>query len=88
MQDNINKAAQELLKSKQGEKLIGKKDEIAKLANSSDGQKVKSMLERESGLKNAIDSGDIGALKDTLSKILKTDEGARIASQLNDMMKK
>lgn len=88
MGNDFKKAAMDLLNSEAGVKLTGKKDEIEKLVSSADGQKIKAMLDGDDGkLMAAVKSGDISALKSKLNDILKTEEGARLAKQLSEMMK-
>lgn len=85
---DLNKAADDFLSTPAGAKLSGKKDELKKLVNSADGQKVKSMLSgNEADVMAAIENGDLAVLQKTLSQILKTEEGSRIADQLMKMMR-
>jgi len=86
MANDFKKIADELLKTPAGSKL--KKDEVNKILDSSDGQKVKQMLETgDTDLLDAVRKGDMDTLKITLSDILKTEEGARLAGQIMKMMK-
>ena len=86
MANDFKKIADELLKTPAGSKL--KKDEVNKLLDSSDGQKVKQMLERgDADLLGAVRKGDMDTLKTALAGILKTQEGARLADQIMKMMK-
>jgi len=86
MANDFKKIADELLKTPAGSKL--KKDEVHKILDSSDGQKVKQMLESgDTDLLGAVRNGDMDTLKNTLSGILKTEEGARLAGQIMKMMK-
>ena len=88
MTNDYSKMADELLTTENGAKLAGKKSELSKLINTPDGKSVKKMLESDGvNLKQAVQSGDVGALKETLSGILKTEEGARLAEQIMKMMK-
>lgn len=85
---DINKAASDFLKTPAGAKLSGKQDEINKLIDSPEGQKVKNMLSgNEANVMSALERGDTAVLKQTLSNILKTEEGARLTEQLLKMMK-
>jgi len=86
MANDFKKIADELLKTPAGSKL--KKDEVNKILDSSDGRKVKQMIESgDKDLLGAVRKGDIDTLKTTLSGILKTEEGARLADQIMKMMK-
>ena len=76
----------DISKFAQNEKIRGKERELEKLANSSDGEKIKQMVDG-AFLQKALDEGDTAALQSTLSKVLKTEEGARLLSQLEQMFK-
>ena len=45
--DNWADKAQEYLNTEKGKKLMDKKDDIARIADSPDGQRVKNMLEKK-----------------------------------------
>jgi phage baseplate assembly protein W len=84
---DFNKAAGDLLNTPAGAKLTGKQEELNKLIDSPEAQKVKDMLSGdEANVKAAIENGDMAVLKKTLSNILKTEEGSRLAEQLLKMM--
>ncbi len=84
---DFNKAANDFLNTDAGSKLSGKKEEIGKLIDSPDGRTVKNLLSGEEGsIMTALENGDTDALKKTLSNILKTEEGSRLAEQLKNMM--
>ncbi|MCL2408976.1 MAG: hypothetical protein FWC96_05095 [Oscillospiraceae bacterium] len=86
MASDFKKVADEFLKSPAGSKI--KKDEFGKLMASSDGKKVKQMLESgDDDLMSAVRKGDMDSLKNTLSKVLATEEGARLAGQIVKMIK-
>ena len=85
--DNWADKAQEYLNTEKGKKLMDKKDDIARIAGSADGQRVKSMLEKSGSLDKAINSGDTAAVQAAIKSILSTKEGARLAQQLKDLMK-
>ena len=76
----------DISKFAQNEKIRGKERELEMLANSADGERVKQMVDGAS-LQKALDSGDTAALQSTISKVLKTEEGARLLSQLEQMFK-
>ena len=88
MATDFDKAARTLLNGQTAQKLSGKRAEIEKLANSDDGKKVQALLNKNGGLSSALESGDMAALKNAVSGILKTDAGANLARQLTEMMKK
>ena len=86
MASDFKKVADEFLKSPAGSKI--KKNEFGKIMASSDGKKVKQMLESgDDNLMDAMRKGDTDSLKNTLSKVLATEEGARLADQIMKMMK-
>lgn len=88
MAQDINNTVQNFLKTPTGAKLSDKQTELNQLLESPDGQTVKKILSGEEGaVMAAIESGDISTLKAKLSEILKTEEGARLAAQLSQMMK-
>ena len=68
------------------EKIRGKEQKLKKLADSKDGEKIKQMVDGDA-LQKALDEGDTAALQSTISKVLKTDEGARLLSQLEQLFK-
>ena len=68
------------------DKIRGKEQELKKLADSKEGEKIKQMVDGEA-LQKALDEGDTAALQSTISKVLKTDEGARLLSQLEQLFK-
>ena len=84
---DFNKVSSDFLNTPAGAMLSGKKDEIGKLIESPEGQKVKDMLSGdEANVLAAIENGDMAVLKKTLSNILSTEEGSRLAEQLLKMM--
>lgn len=88
MPNGFQNTANKFLNTKDAQRLAQKKEEIEKLANSSDGQKIKEMLNASGqNLQGAIEKGDINTLRSAVSDILKTDAGARLYKQLSDMMK-
>lgn len=88
MADNFDQMAEQLLNSTSKAKLVSKKGQLEKLANSSDGEKIKELIgDGGEDIKKAFAKGDTDALKSMVANILKTEEGARIAKQLSDMMK-
>lgn len=86
--NDIDKMAGGLMGNSAAEKLASKKDVIQKLADTQDAQRVKEIVNKDSGsIAKAMKAGDITSLKGTLDNILKTEEGARLVKKINDMMK-
>lgn len=65
----------------------GKTNDIKRLAESRDGQKLGQMVDRKQ-LEKAAASGDSEAIKNILSSILSTEEGRRLAENVRRMMEK
>ncbi|MDR0838206.1 MAG: hypothetical protein LBN99_01030 [Oscillospiraceae bacterium] len=86
MSESIDKRAGEFLKTPEGQKLAEKRPELEKLVASSDGQRVRELL-GGAELERAAKSGDIGTLAAAVKKALSTQEGARLAGQLRELMK-
>jgi len=63
----------------------GKTDDLKKLAESADGQKISRMIDTDK-IQQAAKSGDSKALHDMLSKVLSTDEGKRLAESVRKML--
>ena len=88
MEMDLSKTAGELLKTPTGAKLAEKKEDIEKLMHSQEGQNVKNMLSGdEETLKAAIADGDMETLQKKLAQILKTEDGAKLAAQIQNLMK-
>lgn len=87
MADKLNDIAGSFMSSDEGKKISGKKKELQQLADTSDGQKVKEMLQN-GGIEDALESGDTDTVKKTILGVMNTDEGARLFSQLKKMMEK
>lgn len=88
MATEFNKNANNMLNSPAGAKLAEKKDELYRLVNSPAGQNVKNLLQKdEASIMAAVQNGDLNVLKKTLSKILSTEDGFKIAEQIRNMMK-
>ena len=81
-QDNRNLSqASEVLASRAGD--------LGRIVGSQDGQKVKAIMEQDADrLKAAVQSGDMGALKQTFDNLMQTGEGARLIGEIQKMMKK
>ena len=63
----------------------GKTDAVRAIAESKDGQQLLKKLDTNR-VERAMQSGDGEALRSILMDVLKTNEGRRIAKQLNDTM--
>ncbi|MCL2562838.1 MAG: hypothetical protein FWE08_02235 [Oscillospiraceae bacterium] len=72
------------------EQLVSSKaEDLGRIVGSSDGQKVKSIMEQDADkLKQAVQSGDMGALRQTFDTLMQTQEGARLIGEIQRMMKK
>jgi len=80
-----NKAA-DFFSSPEGKMFSDKKQELERIADSTDGRRVKDML-GGSKIEEAAKSGDVKALASAVQNALKTEEGARLLSQLKELMK-
>ena len=63
----------------------GKTDEIKRIAESEDGQRLGRMV-NPADIERAAKSGDSAALQDILRRVLNTDEGRRLAENVRKMM--
>lgn len=87
MNKNFNKTAEGLLGSNANAMFADKKDDLQKIADSSDGQQVKAMLNESGNLSEAFEKGDMDSIRKAVSKVMQTEAGSRLAKQLSDMMK-
>ncbi|NLL38718.1 MAG: hypothetical protein GX254_03910 [Clostridiales bacterium] len=87
MSTQFEKLANEFLSSSKGSRLQNKADEIKKIATSSDGQKVREMMGNTEELKTAMEKGDTETLQKVIKKVMSTEEGARLARQLSELLK-
>lgn len=85
MSTDFQKAAAEFMSTAEGKKLSGKKDEIQRLASSSDGEAVRSILKQD-GFADAVHKGDTQAIKEAINNVVNTEAGARLLQQLQKMM--
>ena len=83
---NVENKAGGFLDTPEGKRLVAKKPALERLASSSDGRRVKEML-GGSKIEAAAKSGDIASLASAIQNALKTEEGARLAMQLKELMK-
>ena len=63
----------------------GKGAALQKLADSADGQALQKMLDGES-VRRAAESGDSAAIRQMLGTVLGSDEGRRLAQQIQKLM--
>lgn len=63
----------------------GKTDEIKRIAESEDGQRLGRMV-NSAELERAARSGDSTAMRELLQRVLSTDEGRRLAENVRKMM--
>jgi len=88
MSNDLGRAAKDFFNSPAGEKLSGKQEELNRLIATPDAQKVRKMMSgRGEALKSAFENGDMATVTDALRELLKTEEGARLAENLRQMMK-
>ena len=75
--------------SQAGEVVASKAGDLGRIVGSTDGQKVKAIMEQDADrLKQAMQSGDLGALKQTFDHLMRTEEGSRLIGEIQKMMKK
>ena len=74
-----------LMKTETGKKLSDNREKIVKLAEKSDGQKVIGML-KGNNVDAAIKAGDTESLKAAIERAMKTEEGARLFSELSKLI--
>ena len=63
----------------------GKTEDIKRIAESPDGQKLSQMI-NPAEIEQAAKSGDSDALRNMLSQVLSTDEGKRLAESVKKIM--
>lgn len=85
MPTDYEKLASDIMSGKPNAALNGKSDELKKLTESADAQKVKQMLGGGDAVKKAMESGDSAALESIVKNVLSTKEGAKLASELAKM---
>lgn len=84
--EDIKKVAEDFLTTEQGKKIAAKRGDLEKLAASADGRKMQELFSTASA-KKAAESGDMKTLAGMLSDALKTEEGARLAKTLQNLIK-
>ncbi len=85
MSTDFQKAAQDFMSSKDGQKLAGKKGEIERLAASKDGETVRSILQ-QGGFGEAVKKGDADAIRNAINNVVSTEAGSRLLRELQEMM--
>ena len=69
--------------------ITSKAEDLGRIAGSSDGQKVKAIMAQDADkLKQAVQVGDMGTLKQTFDHLMQTQEGARLIGEIQKMMKR
>jgi len=87
MENNLENIALNMLRGMTGGKLSEKMPELSKLAESEDIKNLKDKFGDGSDILKAVQKGDSHALQCLLSSVLQTEEGARMAKTLSDMLK-
>ncbi len=87
MAQELEKMAGDLLNGEKAAVLKQNAKEIRKLAQSSDGEKVRSLLGDEKKVAEALEKGDTETLKNLMTQVLSTEEGNRLAQQLMGLMR-
>ena len=75
-----------LLTEEQTSSLKANAGNLQKLAESADGKKVRKLLGDEKKAAMALETGDAAELKQIMERVLSTEEGKRLASQLKDLL--
>ncbi len=86
MPNDYEKLASELMSKNGFENLAANADALKKLADSPDGRKIKNIVGDQKKVTDALAKGDTSALKDIVQSVLSTEEGARLAEQLKNML--
>jgi hypothetical protein len=84
MEKNISSG---FFSSAEARRLAEKKTELAQLAASEDGKRVRDALSGGGDITGAFERGDMETVTGAISGILSTPEGARLAKALQDLMK-
>ena len=85
----MNKQESNMDMSQAEQLMASKAGDLGRVVSSPDGQKVKAIMEQDAArLKQAVQSGDVGALKQTFDSLMQTQEGARLIGEIQKMMKK
>ncbi|MCL2841922.1 MAG: hypothetical protein FWE28_00450 [Oscillospiraceae bacterium] len=63
-------------------------NDLGQIVRTEDGKKVKTMMEQDAPkLKQAMQTGDMSALKQTFDSLMQTEEGARLIGSIQQIMK-
>ncbi|MDR1330061.1 MAG: hypothetical protein LBK23_10730 [Oscillospiraceae bacterium] len=84
--NGINIDADGFLNTPEGKKLAGRRGDLERLAASEDGKRVRALLS-ETDVENAAKSGDFASVAAAVKSALSTEEGARLADKLRELMK-
>jgi hypothetical protein len=88
MKSDIMQFADKYLDRQTAEKLGNKMGDVNSLLSTPEGQSVVGKLAGSAdNLADAVKNGDVGALKNALSDIMRTDEGVQLVNRLRDMFK-
>ena len=87
MKNEYEDLALDMLSAMNSPKLSEKVPDLKNLAMSEDGQRIKEKFADSDLVKKAMKSGDTGDLQRLLTSVLQTEEGQRLAKQLNNMFK-
>lgn len=88
MADDLSTLAESVLGKDGAQAIRSNGDRLRSLAGSDDGQKVRAILEQKGSLEEALRRGDTETLRDAIGSVLSTDEGRRLASQLQALLGK
>ena len=85
MDNQVSDLAGRFMESEDGKRIAGKQEDIRRIAASRDGEDVKTML-RKAGFEEAVRQGDTAALRDAVSRVIRTESGARLLKNLQELM--
>lgn len=73
--------------AQQAQALQNNAEDLRRLAESADGQKVRALLGDEEQMARALEQGDTEKLRQLMQSVLSSQEGARFAQQLGQLLK-
>ena len=85
MDDTVKKVTDSFFATPEGRKVAERRGDFEALAASKDGESVMKMLGAD--VKRAAEKGDVSAISAAVQAVLKTDEGARLAKKISEMLK-
>ena len=74
-----------ILHSKEGERLMEKREELSHIVSSRAGQAAFRSLQA-SGAEDAVERGDMDALRAAIENMVKTDAGKKLMAELQDLV--